>query len=77
MERKTKQTVYWKQVLITICTVYPLIIIVDFVLKNLLSLQFLNPYLSIFFTVIIVAALMVYPVIPLVNRLLGTWVTKK
>ena len=68
---------YWKQVLVTIFTVYPLILGADLLLGLLFPMHKLNPKLAIFFSVIIVASLMVYPVMPFVTRHIGSWLHKK
>ncbi len=77
MKTNSSKPVYWKQVLVTIFTVYPLILGADLLLTKLFPMKLLSPALTIFYTVIIVAALMVYPVMPVVKRLLGNWINKR
>ena len=67
---------YWKQVLVTIFTVYPLILISDLFLKSIFPMENFAPQLGVFFTVVIVAALMVNPVMPMVNKVLDGWLKK-
>lgn len=64
---------FWKQVLVTIFTVYPLILLADLLLNLLFPMRLLPPQLAIFFTVI----LMVKPVMPWVTRILGDWLHKR
>ncbi|WP_044208986.1 hypothetical protein [Flammeovirga sp. OC4] len=73
MNKNNENPVYWKQVLVTIFTVYPLIVIVDMLLQYLFPMASVPPKLAIFFTVVIVGALMANPVMPLVYRYLGKW----
>lgn len=67
---------YWKQVLVTIFTVYPLIIGADIVLNMMYPMRTLRPEVAIFFTVIIVASLMVYPVMPWIAKLTEAWIRR-
>ncbi|KXX72625.1 hypothetical protein [Flammeovirga sp. SJP92] len=73
MSKNKENPVYWKQVLVTIFTVYPLIVMVDMMLQYLFPMEEFHPKVNIFFTVVIVGALMVNPVMPLVYRYLGKW----
>jgi hypothetical protein len=67
---------YLKQVLVVIFTVYPLIIGTGWLLNVFFPMDGLNPSIAIFFNVIIVAALMTYPVMPYVTKLLQPWLYK-
>ena len=67
---------FWKQVFVTIITVYPLILGAELFLNFLFPMHLLEPKISIFFIVVIVATLMVYPVMPFVNKLLGNWLKR-
>ena len=67
---------YFKQVLVVIMTVYPLIIGAGWLLNVFFHMDGLNPSIVIFFNVIIVAALMTYPVMPYVTKLLQPWLYK-
>lgn len=77
MKNDKQQPVYWKLVILTIGTVYPLIMGCDYILALLFPIHELPPYLSIFITVIPVAALMTYPVMPISMRILDGWLYKK
>lgn len=68
-----QRPLFWKQVLVTIFTVYPLILGADFLLNLFFPLRSLPPQLSVFFTVIVVASLMVKPVMPFITRLMRNW----
>jgi antibiotic biosynthesis monooxygenase (ABM) superfamily enzyme len=67
---------YLKQVMVVICTVYPLIIGSGWLLNLFFPMNSLHAYISIFFNVIIVAALMTYPVMPYVTKFLRPWLYK-
>lgn len=67
---------YWKNVLITTATVYPLILLSEIILDLFLPMEKLSPKLSIFLSVIIVAALMAWPVMPIIQKYLGKWMIK-
>lgn len=71
-----KSPVYWKNVFVTIITVYPLILFSEIILGLFLPLETLSPKLSIFLSVVIVAALMAWPVMPIANKYLGNWMRK-
>ena len=79
MEEKSirQNPIYWKQVLVTIFTVYPLILGADWFLNLIFPMHLLQPQIAIFFTVIIVAALMVYPVMPMINVRFKNWLHQK
>lgn len=74
---KTQKPPYWKQVLVTIFTVYPLILGADWFLNLFFPMQVLKPEVAIFFTVVVVASLMAYPVMPFITKHIGSWLHKK
>jgi len=74
---KNQRPLFWKQVLVTIFTVYPLILGADLFLNLFFPMHLLKPQIAIFFTVLIVATLMVYPVMPFVTKHIGSWLHKK
>ena len=77
LQAKTQQPVYWKQVIVTTFTVYPLILASDWFLKSLFPMKIFEPEVAILFTVALVASLMVFPVMPFITKLLGSWLHKK
>ena len=77
MSHNSNKPIYWKQVLVTISTVYPLIIGSDLLLKTIFPMHVIRPEIALFCTVIIVAALMVYPVMPIAEKYLGNWLKRK
>lgn len=77
MKAKPPKFVYWKEVILSIATVYPLIIICDFFLHTLFPMEKTHPYFSIFCTVVLVSCLIVYPVMPFAIKKLGPWLQKK
>ncbi|NUN64739.1 antibiotic biosynthesis monooxygenase [Pseudanabaena biceps] len=65
------QPAYYKQVIIGVITVYPLILVANFTLTPLLQgLPFL---ISLLISVTFVSALLSYPVMPYVTKVLGFW----
>ena len=62
---------FWKQVVLSVSIVYPLIMILNFALKpitgNLPSL------LSLFISVAILSSLLTYPIMPVATKLLRNW----
>ncbi len=74
---KTSKPIYWKQVLMTTFTVYPLILIAQWFLNLLFPMQALMPEVALFIGVTVVASLLVSPVMPLVTKFLGPWLYKK
>ncbi|MBW4582585.1 MAG: antibiotic biosynthesis monooxygenase [Tildeniella nuda ZEHNDER 1965/U140] len=68
---KLPQTPYYKKVILGILAVYPLILLADVLLG-----PFLKPLpslLGLFISVTFVSALLTYPVMPWLSRLLGFW----
>ncbi len=76
-ETKIQRPIYWKQVLITTLTVYPLLMGATWFLKAVFPMQELQQEVTIFFTVAMVASLMVFPVMPFIMKLLGSWLYKR
>ena len=74
---KTPKPIYWKQVLVTTFTVYPLLMAIQWLLKLLFPMQLIYPALAILIAVAVVASLMVFPVMPLVMKVIGPWMHKK
>lgn len=69
--------IYWKQVLLSTFTVYPLLLLVSWFLRFLFPMQDLKPEIATFFAVLGVASLMVFPVMPLAMKFLGPWLHEK
>ncbi len=66
---------FWKQVVLGVITVYPMILILNFLLKPITGdLPFL---LSLFISVVVLSALLTYPVMPLATKLLRNWLYPK
>ncbi len=74
---KPQRPIYWKQVLITTFTVYPLLMIIQRLLNSLSPMQSVPKELAILIAVFAVASLMVFPIMPLTMKLLGSWMYKK
>ncbi len=66
---------FWKQVVLGVITVYPMILILNFLLKPITgNLPWL---LSLFISVVVLSALLTYPVMPLATKLLRNWLYPK
>jgi uncharacterized protein len=68
---KPLQPAYYKKVVLGVLSVYPLILLANALLGPLLKP--LPPLLGLFLSVIFVSALLTYPVMPWLTRLLGFW----
>ena len=76
-QTKPQRPIYWKQVLITTFTVYPLLMIIQWVLNLISPMQSVPRELAVLIAVFTVASLMVFPVMPLTMKLVGSWLYKK
>jgi len=76
-QAKPQRPIYWKQVLITTFTVYPLLMIIQWFLSLVSPMQSLPKELAVLIAVFAVASLMVFPVMPLTMKLLGSWLYKR
>jgi len=65
------QPAYYKQVIVGVITVYPLILLANVVVAPFL--QGLPPLISLLISVIFVSSLLTYPVMPYLTELLGFW----
>ncbi len=74
---KSQRPIYWKHVLITTFTVYPLLMIIQRLLNLLSPMQNVPKELAVLIAVFAVASLMVFPIMPLTMKLLGSWLYKK
>lgn len=74
---ESQRPVYWKHVLITTFTVYPLLMIIQWLLNLSSPMQNVPKELAVLIAVFAVASLMVFPVMPLTMKLLGSWLYKK
>ncbi|WP_033959064.1 hypothetical protein [Psychroserpens jangbogonensis] len=72
-----QKPIYWKQVLITTLTVYPLLMIIQWLLNLLTPMQSIPKELAVLIAVSAVAALMVFPIMPLTMKFVGSWLYKK
>ena len=72
-----QKPIYWKQVLITTFTVYPLLMIIQWLLNLLTPMQSVPKELAVLIAVFVVATLMVFPIMPLTMKLVGSWLYKK
>lgn len=66
---------YYKQVLMGVLAVYPLILLANLLLEPLL--RELPPLLALLISVIFVSALMTYPVLPFLSKAMGFWLYPK
>ena len=66
---------FWKQVVLGVITVYPTILILNFLLKPITGDL---PWLvSLFISVVILSSLLTYPVMPFATKLLRSWLYPK
>ena len=65
------QPAYYKQVIVGVITVYPLILLANIVIAPFL--QGFPPLIGLLISVIFVSALLTYPVMPYLTKLLGFW----
>ena len=77
VQSQTQRPVYWKQVLVTTFTVYPLLMGITWLMKSVFPMQGVKIEIATFFAVVAVASLMVFPVMPLTMKLLGPWLHKR
>ncbi len=73
--QKLKEPPYWKQVVIGVICVYPLVLLLSWLLGPILA-EFPRE-IAILVNVIILSSLLTYPVMPWVTRLLRTWLYPK
>ena len=76
-EVKPQNPIYWKQVLVTTFTVYPLLLTASWFIKSVFPMHLLRPEIAMFFTVAVVASLMVFPVLPFITKVAGPWMRRK
>ena len=66
---------FWKQVVLGVGTVYPMILILNFILNPITGNL---PWLvSLFISVVILSSLLTYPVMPVATKLLSNWLYPK
>ncbi len=71
IQRQVAPPPYYKQVIMGILAVYPLVLLVNFIFAPIIAAA---PYLlGVFFSVIAISMLMAYPVMPNLTRLLTPW----
>lgn len=71
ISKREAQPAYYKRVVMGILAVYPLIIITNIILGPFL--KGFPQLLGLFISVVVISALLTYPVMPLLSRLLGFW----
>jgi antibiotic biosynthesis monooxygenase (ABM) superfamily enzyme len=71
ISKKPTQPAYYKKVIMGILAVYPLILLTNLILGPLL--KELPQLLGLFISVVAISALLTYPVMPLLTRLLNFW----
>jgi hypothetical protein len=71
IELKSREPSYYKQVILGVLSVYPLILLGELLLAPFLT--GLHPLLSLLLSVTFVSALLTYPVMPCLTQLLNFW----
>ncbi len=66
---------FWKQVVLGVMTVYPLILILNVLLSPITN--HLPLKVSLLLTVVVLSALLTWPVMPYASKLLGNWLRPK
>lgn len=68
---QSPQPSYYKKVILGVLSVYPLILLANFLLNPLLG--GLHPLLALLISVVFVSSLLTYPVMPWLSKLLNFW----
>jgi uncharacterized protein len=71
IEIKSREPSYYKQVILGVMAVYPLILVAELLLDPFLT--GLHPLLSLLLSVTFVSALLTYPVMPWLTKILDFW----
>lgn len=66
----------WKQALITAAGVYPLLLSYEWLVKYILPVQLIDRRITLLIVVLMIAATMVFLIMPLLIKILGTWLFK-
>lgn len=72
---KTKKPPLWKEVVLGTAVVYPMILILNFLMYPLIGGLPTNA--AIFVVVVVLSALLANPIMPFVNKVLGSWLYGK
>ena len=64
---------YWKQVVVSVVAVYPLVLLVGFVLGLMPGFNNLPQLLGVFISSVFISMLMVWPMLPLLTKALSKW----
>jgi antibiotic biosynthesis monooxygenase (ABM) superfamily enzyme len=67
----------WKQALVTVIGVYPLLLSYEWLAKQILPVQHLDRRITLLIIVFMIATTMVFLVMPFVVKILGRWLFKK
>jgi antibiotic biosynthesis monooxygenase (ABM) superfamily enzyme len=71
----SQKSAYWKQVALGVTIVYPMILILNILLSPITDHLSFN--LSLLLNVVVMSALLTYPVMPLASKLLDNWLYPK
>lgn len=67
----------WKQAIITVAGVYPLLLSYEWLAKQILPVEVMDRRVTLLIVVIMIASTMVFLLMPLLVKLLGRWLFKK
>ncbi len=67
----------WKQALVTAVGVYPLLLLYEWLVKQILPVQHMDRRINLLIVVLLIATTMVFLVMPLLTKILGPWLYKK
>ncbi len=71
-----EQIIPWKQALVTSLAVYPLLLFFEWLVKQILPVQYIDRKVTLFIVVIMIATSMVFVVMPVLVKLLRPWLFK-
>lgn len=74
---RVQRMVPWKQAIVTAFGVYPLLLTYEWLVKLILPVELMDRRLTLFIVVILIATTMVFLVMPLLARILRSWLFKK
>ena len=77
MNKKKSTMIPWKPAMVTALGVYPLLLSYEWLVKMVLPVHLIDRRLTLLIVVIMIANTMVFLVMPLLIRLLGSWLFKK
>ncbi|SHJ19694.1 hypothetical protein SAMN04488508_106199 [Aquimarina spongiae] len=72
-----KRMIPWKQALVTALGVYPLLLSYEWVIAQVLPVQEMDRRITLLIIVVMIATTMVFLVMPMLIKILGSWLFQK